>query len=257
MVVVAWRALLAAVLLLVVLAARSPGRLRLPRREIPFFVLYGLVAAANYAGYFLALRHTTVAVAIVLLYTYPAFTVLAARALFAESIDAPKAAALGLTFAGIALVAPGHNAQVGTSAAGIAFGLGAGLAMAGYGLMGKRATRHLDPWTTALYSFAFAASWLILAAGPRMAQAATYSPGAWLALIYLAAGPTLAAYGLFLWALPRMEVGRASLWTTFEPPLATLMAFAALGETITMRQAAGAALILTGVAILHARRPRA
>lgn len=74
MLVVAWRALLAALVLGGVLAVRAPRLLGLPARAVPFFAAYGLVVAANYACYFLALRHTTVAVAIVLLYTYPAFT---------------------------------------------------------------------------------------------------------------------------------------------------------------------------------------
>lgn len=120
--------------------------------------------------------------------------------------------------------------------------------------MGKHATRHHSPWTAALYSFAFAALWLTLAAGPRMGQALSYSPAMWSGLVYLAVGPTLLAYGLFLWALRRMEVGRASLWATLEPPLAALMAFAAFGEALTRLQVEGSVLILTGVGVLQAHR---
>jgi drug/metabolite transporter (DMT)-like permease len=255
LVVVAWRAILAGAALLAVLAVRAPALLRIPAGETPFFALYGFVAAANYACYFLALRHTTVAVAIVLLYTYPAFTSIAARVLYGEALDAAKVVALVLTFAGVVLVARGQDPRaLQIDSAGIAFGLGAGITMAAYGLLGERATRIHSPWVTALYAFAFAAGWLTLAQGPRLASALAYTPVMWAGLLYMALGPTLLSYSLFLWAIQRIEVSRASLWTTLEPPVAALLAFAFLGETVDAAQGAGCALILTGIVILQGWR---
>lgn len=258
LVVVAWRALLAAAALLAALAVWAPALLRIPASEAPFFALYGFVAAANYACYFLALRHTTVAVAIVLLYTYPAFTSIAARLLYGEALDAAKVLALVLTFAGVILVARGQDPRaLQLDAAGIAFGLGAGITMAAYGLLGKRATTIHSPWTTALYAFAFATGWLALAQGPRLAGALAFAPAMWVGLLYMAVGPTLLSYGLFLWAIQRIEVSRASLWTTLEPPVAALLAFIFLGETVDAVQGAGCALILAGIVILQGSRASA
>jgi len=255
LVVVGWRAIIAASALAGILTWRSPALLRIPRSQIAYFVLYGLVVAANYACYFLALHRMPVAVAIILLYTYPAFTALGARAFFREPIDLSKAAAIVLTFAGIVLIAGGDRAQAArVDPAGLLLGLGAGLTMAAYSLLGKRATRSLSPWTTALYSFAFAAVWLTLAQGSAMGAAFRYTPPMWIGLLYLGLGPTLMAYGMFLWAVQRVEVSRASLWSTLEPLLAALLAFVVLGEAIRPVQMLGGGLVLMGVAILQWRK---
>lgn len=255
MTVVAWRALLAALALLIALALRAPGLLRVPRSELRFFALFGLVVAANYACYFLALRHVPVAVAIILLYTYPALVVVAAHLLFGETFGPGRWLALGLTFAGIVLVVAGGRPEaLRLSGSGIVLGLGAAVTMAAYSLLGKRAGRAFSPWTTALYSFSFAALWLAAAQGQRLAQALAYTPAMWVGLLYLALGPTLMGYGLFLWAIQRIEVGRASVWTTLEPPVAALLAFAILGEQVDAVQMAGGALILLGVALVQRRR---
>jgi drug/metabolite transporter (DMT)-like permease len=164
-----------------------------------------------------------------------------------------------LTFAGVVLVARGYDPRtLQIDAAGIAFGLGAGITMAAaYGLMGKRATGLHSPWTTALYAFAFAAAWLVLAQGPRLAGAVEYAPAMWAGLLYMALGPTLLSYGLFLWAIQRIEVSRASLWTTLEPPVAALLAFVFLGETVDAVQGAGCGLILAGIVVLQGWRASA
>ncbi|MDR7521517.1 MAG: EamA family transporter [Armatimonadota bacterium] len=254
LVVVAWRAILAVLVLGAGLAILGPGLPRLPPRELPFFALYGLVAASNYACYFLALRHVPVAVAIILLYTYPAFVAVAARFLFAEPLSPAKTLALGLSFAGVVLV--GGGLYVGTarlSLPGVVYGLGAAVTMAAYSLLGKRATRHHDPWTVTLFSLAFAALSLAAALGPRLARAFAYTPPMWAGLVYLAVGPTLLAYGLFLWALGRVEVSRASVWTTLEPPMAAALAFLCLGEVPSAVQVVGGVLVLAGVGVLQWR----
>lgn len=245
---IGWRAAIAGVVLLGALAVRAPGRLRVPAREIPFFALFGLVVAGNYACYFLALQRVPVAVAIILLYTYPAFTALAARVLFNEPLTGRKILAVALTFAGIVLIAVGGNApSMRVSPAGLLLGLGSGLTMAAYGLMGKRATRRFSPWTTACYSFAAAAVWLTLVRSQEMAGALAYAPAMWAGLLYLAVGPTLLAYGLFLWAVQRVDVSRVSVWTTLEPPISSLLALVVLGEAISPSQGLGGLVILAGV----------
>lgn len=254
--VIGWRAIIAAVILLAVLAVRAPRRLRIPLAEAPFFALFGLAVAGNYACYFLSLQRVPVAVAIILLYTYPAFTALAARVLFNERLTRAKAVAIALSFVGIVLVAGGGRGLTTTlDGLGFLLGLGAGLTMAAYALMGKRASARHSPWTTAFYSFAFAALWLAVARGSDLMAVRGYSPAMWGGLLYLGAGPTLLAYGLFLWAIGRLEVSRAGVWTTLEPPIAALLAFAVLGESISPVQVLGSGVVLLGVVILQRRSP--
>src|SRR5512135_86506 len=77
MVVVAWRAIIGVAVLAAVLAATRPALLRIPLAAIPFFLAYGFFGVTlNFWAYFSAVKYTTLAVAITLLYTYPVFVVL-------------------------------------------------------------------------------------------------------------------------------------------------------------------------------------
>src|SRR5262245_31437410 len=73
------------------------GRLpRIGRRHLGLFALLGLIGiSVNNASFFLALQHTSVSMAIVLVYTYPAFVMLGSVLFLKEAFTARKALALG------------------------------------------------------------------------------------------------------------------------------------------------------------------
>ena len=69
--VVTWRALFAAGMLLVVLAVLRRDLLVIRARDLPFFAAYGFLAVTlNFMAYFSAVKDTSIAVAVILLYTY-------------------------------------------------------------------------------------------------------------------------------------------------------------------------------------------
>ena len=58
---------------------------------------------------------------------------------------------------------------------------------------------------------------------------------------------------LFVWGLRRIEATRASNLTFLEPLVATVSAWAFLGEALTVEKAVGGFLILVGAAVVVAR----
>jgi drug/metabolite transporter (DMT)-like permease len=170
-----------------------------------------------------------------------------------------------LSLAGCALVAGALD--IGSwrgNLAGILTGIAAGLSYAGYSLMGRSAAqRGLDPWTTLLYVFAFAAAFLLLAnclpGAPLPGSSRTPADllwlgtqwKGWLVLFLLGAIPTVAGFGLLLVSLSLLPSSVASLVVSTEPVFTAIIAYVLLGEVLSLPQVAGAAMILGGVLVLR------
>ncbi len=133
-----------------------------------------------------------------------------------------------------------------------------------YSLMGRSAAqRGLSPWTTLLYTFSFAACYLLLAnllpGGLLPGSAKQPSDFLWLGrawdgwgvLFLLAAIPTVAGFGLLNLSLVYLPSSVAQLVITAEPVFTALFAYLLLGERLTAVQISGSLLILAGVVFLR------
>ncbi len=69
----------------------------------------------------------------------------------------------------------------------------------------------------------------------------------WLAILYMAALPSLFCYLVFYWALDYFAASRLSAFSYLQPVLATLLGVLLLGERISAPLIAGGAVILGGV----------
>lgn len=251
--VLSLRATIAAAVLGVALVVIRPGLLLLRSADIPFFVGYGFVGVAlNYIGYFYALKFTTVATAITLLYTYPALVVVFAFFVYGEPITRVKVLALLLSFIGVVLIASGSSPTgLQNDPRGLLFGLLSGISAAVYALSGKRALARYDAKTAAFYSFLFGS--LALSA-LRYVERGTelYADVEIIVLIVaIAIVPTLLGYGIFTYSLSFIEAGRASVISSVEPAIATYLAYLLLGEIPILIQLAGSGLILLGIVTLY------
>lgn len=139
----------------------------------------------------------------------------------------------------------------------------AGLLYAIYSLMGRSASqRGLNPWTTLLYTFGFAAVFLLIfnllpvglpgaAAQPADLMWLGDEWAGWGILLLLAAGPTLAGFGLYNVSLVYLPSSIANLIMTTEPVFTAVIAFFLLGERLNPTQIFGSILILSGVVLLR------
>ncbi len=248
------RAALAFIILFAALALLRPRLLRVPRGEIGYLVVFGLVSVAVfYAVYAQAIAWTSVATAAVLLYTAPAWVAVLAWRLYGERLHARTLLALGATFVGSALVAGVANPStlVG-SGAGVLAGLASGLTYALYSIFGKRALARHDPRTVLVYVLGIGALFLAAFEWAR-GEARWPSLGAvgWAGLALIAVGPTLGALAAYTEGLRRLPASVASLLGTWEPAVAALLGYLVLGEALAPPQLAGAGLIVLGVVLLR------
>jgi drug/metabolite transporter (DMT)-like permease len=260
-----WRDVFVVLTLVPVLKLARPGLLRLERRHQGYLIVYGFVLAVFNALWTLSVALNGAAVATVLVYCSAAFTVLLGWWLLKESLGWVKILAVVLCLGGCVLVAEAYDATVwSANLIGILTGVLAGLSYAVYSLMGRSASqRGLNPWTTLLYTFAFATLFLLLInllPGGSVPGAAA-QPGdllwlgnsllAWTILIVLAAGPTVLGFGAINVSLTLLPSSVANLVLTSEPVFTALIAFTLLGERLTPVQIAGSLVILSGVVSLR------
>ncbi len=265
-----WRSLFVVLTLLLVLRLRRASLLRLPRRHLPYLFGYGFVFAVFNGLWTLSVALNGAAVATVLVYSSAAFTALLARWLLKERLDAAKLVAVVLCLAGCVLVAEALDpAAWDRNLVGILTGTLAGLGYAVYSLMGRSAAqRGLNPWTTLLYVSGFAAIFFLLVnlLPGEMVLGTAVSPtdlfwfgnswAGWGVIILLAAGPTVAGFGLYNTSLGLLPSSVANLILTTEPAFTAVLAYFLLGEQLTGLQIGGSLLILGGVLFLRWRNGR-
>ena len=205
------------------------------------------------------------AVSTVLAYSSAAFTALLGKWLLKERLGWAKVVTIVGCMGGCVLVsgALDPGAWQG-NLTGIVTGTLSGLWYAGYSLMGRSASqRGLDPWTTLLYTFAFAACFLLLLnlfLGRSLPGAAVRpmdllwlgrAAWGWFVLFLLAAGPTVAGFGLYNVSLGYLPSSVANLILTLEPAFTAAIAYVVLGERMNGIQIAGSLLILGSVLFLR------
>ncbi len=260
-----WRAFFVVLTLVLALGILRPGLLRVPRQNLPYLLAYGAVLAVFNSLWTLSVSLNGAAVATVLAYSSAAFTALLGWWLLKERLDWVKALAVVLSLTGCVLVSGAADPSAWRgNLDGILTGVLTGLGYAAYSLMGRSASqRGLNPWSTLLYTFGFGMLFLLafnLLLGGTIPGAAA-RPGdllwlgeawmGWLWLILLAAGPTVAGFGLYNVSMVDLPSSIANLIVTSEPVFTAIIAYLLLGERLTGIQIGGAALILLGVFFLR------
>lgn len=253
-----WRDLMVAMSIAVALVIFKPAQL-LPGKQVRFLLGYGLLLALFNGLWTFSVSFNGAAAATVMAYCSAAFTAVLGWRLFNERLDWVKMVAVILSLVGCALVAGAHDpAAWRTNAFGVITGLSSGFCFALYSLMGREAAhRSLPPWTTMLYSFGFAAMFLLILVLVVPSAGNLFHLGGatigWLALFVLAAGPSVGGYGLYMVSLTRLPASVANLIATLEPAFTAVLAFMFLGEKLTAVQLIGGLVIIAGVAALRLR----
>jgi DME family drug/metabolite transporter len=255
--VVTLRATIAGMILGIALVASKPSLFRLRSTDLPLLAVYGFVGVAlNYLGYFYALKYTTVATAITVLYTYPAMVVVLAFLVYREPIVRRKIIALLLCFLGVVLVASGSSSAGLTSdSRGPMFSLLAGGSTAVYIVAGKRVLTNYDARTALFYSFLFGSLTLnvlrYVEQGPRL----NTSMEIMIVIVAIAVVPTLLGYGVLTYSLRLIEAGRAAITSSIEPAISIYLAYLFLHETPNLVQLTGSVVVIIGALLIGFSEP--
>jgi drug/metabolite transporter (DMT)-like permease len=246
-----------------VLIRFRPDLLHIRREHLRYLAAYGLLLSLFNAAWTTAVDLTGAAVATVLVYCSAGFSVVLGWWFLDERLNRGKLLAVVCALGGCVLVS-GALESGSANLSGLLIGILAGLCYAVYTLMGRSASqRGLNPWTTLVYTFSFAAGFLLiynLLPGDFIPGAAErpadlfwlgHAWRGWGVLILLAAVPTVAGFGLYNVSLTYLPSSVANLIVTTEPAFTAVIAYFFLGERLNAVQIAGSLLILGGVVFLR------
>ena len=247
-----------------------PGWWNEARTHARTVVLYGLVPIAGaQLFYYNAVAHLSVGVALLLEYTAPIIVV---GWLWATTRRRPT----NLTLTGVALAVAGIMLVLGVfgagglagadiNAVGVAFGLAAAVCAACYFLMSDKVGGPGPNGEAGLHPITLAAGGLIVGAatvgliGVAGVMPLTFTADntviagfttSWLVpVVALALVPTAIAYTLGIIGIARLRPRFASLVGLSEVMFAVLAAWVLLGESISVTQGIGGAVVLIGLAL--------
>jgi len=243
---------------LIAIAAAVVPLLRLRGKErLPWggLVLFGLTAiAAVQAFYFIAVERLPVGIALLLEFMGPIVVVAWVR--FVRRTVLPRAAVVGtlLSIAGLCIVVEVWSG-LRLDAVGLVAGSAAAACQATYFLSGERLTAKVDVRVLLAVGFVvgaialapFAAPWALdweaLAADVRLGGVETTG----LVSVLLLIGCTALAYGLGLSGLRFITAPVAGGIGYAEVVIASLSAWALLGEALTVPQIIGGVVVIAGV----------
>jgi drug/metabolite transporter (DMT)-like permease len=257
----------ALVLLGLVLVLLAPRSLRVTRRELPFLVFFGAVGVAFVQWlYFVAIHRLPVGIALLIQYLAPLLVALWARYALHEPVRRRIWVALALALIGLALLVEVWEGLT-LDGLGVTAALAAALAFALYLLLAERAVGRRDPFSLSLYGFLFAAAfWAVVRplwhfpAGRLTAETSLLGNFSdtelpiWALTAWLVVLGTIVPFALVVWALRHLPATRVGIVAMLEPLVATVVAWAWLGEELAAVQLAGGAVVFGGIILAQTAR---
>lgn len=237
----------------ILLLVRGRAALSLSRRDFGRTLLLGTlgIAGSNYF-YYLAIEKTTVATAIVLQYTAPAWVLLYMLARHQQRPTLRRVGAVLMAVAGSAL-AIGVFAQgrIKLDPVGIAAALAAAFSFAFYNVYGHHLLETHDRWTIITHTLMGAALFWMVVNPPWKVLAAHYSGEQWLFLAVFAMLSMLLPFCFYFAGLQYLDATRAIVTSCLEPVSAILIAAAFLSEGLRPSQVLGVAVVLTASIVVQ------
>lgn len=204
----------------------------------------GIGLGLDVAFFFSAVKLTTVANATIVIALQPLLMMYLASRVLGERVRRSNVAWSLVALAGVGLLVYGSSGLPGWSLTGDLLAVGALLAWTAYLFFSKRTQDRLSPLEyTAATSLITAVinTPLALAFGQDLSWPSRRD---WLLLLLMAFGSGMFAHLLMNWSLTRIPVWLGSTMSLLIPAGATAMAWAVLGESVTMLQVAGISLTL-------------
>ncbi|ALX47317.1 DMT family transporter [Lentibacillus amyloliquefaciens] len=252
--VVTLRVWSAAILIIVFLLLASPNKLKLSSfSDLKYFIGTGIFSIVffNFC-LFTAIDLSTIPAATALLYTGPAFVTVLSFLLFQEPLTKPKISALVITLIGSALVVGLIPLDLNTFQLGsILFGLGSGFGYALYSIFSKFALKKYTSLSITAYTFIVAAVSLVPFFPYEEKLPLLSDPAVLFYAVGLGFLPTAFAYIIYTYGLNQTEASKASILTTVEPVVATLIGVFIFQEAFSGVQLLGMACILGAVIIIQ------
>ena len=254
-------------LIALALAAVRPETLRLRRRELPYFILFGVGGLALVQWfYFLAIHRLEIGIALLIQYLAPVLVALWARYVLHEPVRKRIWVALALALTGLALVVEIWSG-LSLNTAGVAASLGAAGSYALYILLAEQRIGERDPISLVCMGFLFASIlWAVLrpwwsfpvhVVGEDVSLHGHFSSvhlPVWSLMAWMILLGTIVPFALLVASLRYISATRAGIVAMVEPVAGTIVAWAWLGESLSGVQLVGALVVLAAIFLAQSAR---
>lgn len=240
-----YRAILAALLILGYLLLT---RQRIPfsqiKKQIPLLLASGVAMGFNWILLFEAYKYTTVSLATLSYYFAPVIVTAVCPFLFHEGLTGKQILCFTMSTLGLVLITGIGASGTGTDLVGILFGLGAAVLYATVVLLNKF-IKNVDGIHRTFLQFLAAIVTLI----PYVLLSSGMTLGSldgigWLNLLIVGLVHTGLTYCMYFSSLKELPGQQAAILSYIDPLVAVLISVTILGESMTVTQGLGGALIL-------------
>ena len=246
----------------------APRRFRVGRRELRFLIVFGVTGVAFVQWlYFVSIHRLPIGIALLIQYVAPLLVALFVRLVLGRKVRRRIWVALALALAGLGLVVEVWSTGLQLDAVGLAAALGGAVAYAAYILMAEHGVRRRDPVSLSAYGFGFAALFWLVVRPPWLFPAnrvddsvsllgnlERFEAPVWLLLLFVVVVGTMITFGLVVTALRHLPATRVGIVAMLEPVVASVVAWAWLGESLGAWQLAGGSVVLAGILLAQTAR---
>ncbi|HWE80027.1 MAG TPA: EamA family transporter [Gaiellaceae bacterium] len=231
---------------------RRGGTMRVSRKALASCALIGCLLPGANAVLFYAEQDVPTGLASLLIASVPLWVVLQRLAL-RERIPSFALAGVGVGFAGVAILA---RPEGGAKTIGIVLCVISAV-MWSLGSVGSaRLTMPTDPFAATAWEMLIG-GFVMLPIGIATAGSFTPSAASILSWVYLVTIGSVVGYTAYTWLLASAPLGLVSTYAYVNPVVAIILGVLFRNETISWRIGVGAAIVVSGVALVVRKEPPA
>lgn len=240
-----YRAILAVILIgFVLLITKQKIEISGFGKEIPFLIVSGVAVGLNWILLFEAYKYTTVSVATLSYYFAPVIVTAVCPFLFKEKFTAKQIVCFVLSTLGLVMITGVGNFNGGRELIGVAFGLGAAVLYAAAVILNKF-IKNVGGIQRTFLQFVSA----IIVLGPYVlftdgVTLRSLDAKGWVNLFIVGFIHTGITYCLYFSSLKELSGQKAAILSYIDPLVAVMISVTVLGESMTLIQVIGGALIL-------------
>jgi drug/metabolite transporter (DMT)-like permease len=253
--------------LAVIILATRPQDLRTNRRELVFLAAFGVFGVALVQlFYFLAIHRLEIGVSLLIQYLGPLLVALFAFFVLKEHVRARLWIALALALGGLTLVVDLWHG-VSLDGLGVLFSLCSAVTFAAYMLFAERAVGRRDPISLLCFGFLFATIFWAIAqpwwsfpfdlpgrSVSLLGRLSEVHLPIWLLMTWMILLGTIVPFFLIVGSMRHITATRAGIVAMIEPVVASVVAYAWLGETLSGQTLIGGAVVLCAIMLAQTAR---
>lgn len=257
--IVFFRLVVAAICFLVMSCIKGIRCIRISSKDIPLMFAMGFCGIMLMSvTYFLAITYSSLSLAAILLYTAPAFVLIASVFLFKEKLNKIKIASLLLALGGLIFVSGIFDGDANVTVSGIVWGLLSGITYGSYSIFGTYALRKYQSFTCASMAFFFsAASSVFFADIPDIVQKFSMCTDKITLIVTVVLMGILSAFlpfMLYTYGLSKIGASKAVVIASVEPMTATVLGTVIYHESLTVLTVVGIIMILISVVLASLKK---